>query len=139
MQNQRRKGAIVMIPPPGKTSVIFIDDINMPETEFYGAQPPIELLRQYQDYKGFYDRKSNQWKMIESAVLICAAAPPGGCRSVITPRFTRHFNVMNIQKTSEESLAKIFSSILNGFMKDQNFKPEIKQLGENESLVKATL
>lgn len=103
--------------PAGKKLVIFVDDLNMPETEEYGAQPPIELLRQFQDYKGFYDRTKLFWKQVVDTTIVCSAAPPGGGRSPTTPRFTRHFNVLCLPEPAEAVMKKIFGSILGGFLK----------------------
>lgn len=71
--------------------LIFIDDVNMPEKQTYGAQPPIELLRTLIDFRGFYDRQTFVWKEIEKFTIVCAAAPPSGGRQPLTPRFMRHF------------------------------------------------
>ena len=48
----------------------------------------------------------------------------GGGRNQITPRFLRHFNMLSIPSPSDLSLAKIFKTIVEGFLKP--FVPEVK-------------
>jgi len=111
--------------PPGKRVAIFIDDINMPAVEEYGAQPPIELLRLLIDKSGMFDRKEWEWKQVLDSTLVAAAAPPSGGRAVITPRFTTHFNVICMPQATQGVLAKIFSAILDGFLKNNNFQEPV--------------
>ena len=55
--------------PGGKKVAIFIDDVNMPDTDEYGSQMPIELLRQFLELRGIYD-KQLYWKDIEGTTTI---------------------------------------------------------------------
>eukprot|EP00924_Labyrinthula_sp_SR-Ha-C_P002719 maker-scaffold_13-snap-gene-5.1-mRNA-1 protein AED:0.01 eAED:0.01 QI:0/0/0/1/0.66/0.42/7/0/4146 len=106
--------------PVNKKVVIFVDDINMPFVEEYGAQQPIELLRFMLDMKGLYDRNKLFFKHIEDTVLSVAAAPPGGGRNKLTPRFKRHFNIINLNPADKDTLAYIFGHIFGGFIKGFN-------------------
>ncbi|CAK8985673.1 unnamed protein product [Durusdinium trenchii] len=121
--------------PVNKTNVILIDDVNMPLVEEYGAQPPIELLRQFQDQRGFFDRKKHEWKDIENTTLLLCAAPPGGGRNQMTARFTRHSQVVCMPPTSEEAMSTIFGSIISGFL--GRFKSEVQGLAN--ASVQATI
>lgn len=63
----------------------------MPQPDPYQSQPPLELLRQFLDSRGFYDSKKLQWKEVHDVTLLAACAPPGGGRSTINDRLLRHF------------------------------------------------
>jgi hypothetical protein len=106
---KRRKGTFG--PPIGTTGIIFVDDMNMPEVETYGAQPPIELLRQLVDFEGYYDLKEKSWVHIVDTVMCCAMGPPGGGRNGTTPRFLRHFHLLCVDSFDDDTLTLIFSTI----------------------------
>ncbi|XP_019373751.1 PREDICTED: dynein heavy chain 6, axonemal [Gavialis gangeticus] len=115
--------------PGHKRVVIFVDDLNMPKLDRYGSQPPIELLRQYLDFGGFYDRDKLFWKEIQDVTIASACAPPGGGRNPVTPRFIRHFAMLCLPTPSEHSLKQIFQAILKGFLAD--FSQAVKQNATN--------
>ncbi|XP_014255049.1 dynein heavy chain 3, axonemal isoform X1 [Cimex lectularius] len=109
--DRRRKG--VFGPAMGKMCILFVDDMSMPQKEKYGAQPPIELLRQLMDHGHWYDLKNTNRIDIVDILFLGAMVPPGGGSNSVTPRFTRHMNIFSIDAFEDSTLSKIFTSILD--------------------------
>ena len=113
--DKRRKN--LLGPPSGKKMIIFVDDLNMPVLEEYGAQPPIELLRQIVDNGGFYDQKKvGLFKNVADTQFVMSCGPPGGGRNTLTPRMVRHCHMLTTPDLSTESMERIFQCILGGFL-----------------------
>ncbi|CAH0689857.1 unnamed protein product [Chilo suppressalis] len=128
--DKRRKG--VFGPPIGCYSVVFVDDVSMPQAETYGAQPPIEVLRQGIDLGLWYDRKTNVAMHLIDVQFMCAMGKPTPGAKLVTPRFSRHFSFFCIDEFDDDTLKVIFGRIMlwhldtRGFSKD--FDPCIEEL-----------
>ena len=133
---KRRKG--VYGPPIGKKMMVFVDDVNMPQLEEYGAQPPIELLRQYLDHGGWYNHTKDNvdFRDVVECLILCAMGPPGGGRNPITQRFTRHFNSIAVPAFDDVTLKKIFGTLLDWIL-TKGFPSSMRIL--SQSIVAATV
>ena len=115
-------------PVAGCVYVMFVDDLNMPQREKYFAQPPIELLRQWCDHGGWYDRKEGWFRRIVDTVLVSAMGPPGGGRNPITARMVRHFNVLNFTAMDRDTEVHIFRTVLGARLGSPDFDASIPPL-----------
>lgn len=109
----------------------------MPEVETYGAQPPIELLRQLIDSGGWYDLKEKSWRSIVDTSVVAAMGPAGGGRNGVTPRFLRHFNLLCFSEFDDATLKRIFITVISWHFTQYSFSADVTAIGAE--IVDATL
>ena len=115
-------------PMGGKSLVIFIDDFNMPKLTSLESpfQPPLELVRLWIDYHGWYDRVRCTWKHVLDSQLLVSMGHPGGGRNQICGRTQSRFNLINVAFPAGSQIVRIFEAILSSKFND--YDQETKQL-----------
>jgi dynein heavy chain len=85
------------------------------------------LLRQYLDQGGWYEHKDKEkpFRNIIDTVLISAMGPPGGGRSFITPRILGHYYMLSLTCFEDETLNRIFSTILKWHLNVGGFSADV--------------
>lgn len=127
-------------PEDSKTQmVIFIDDVNMPTKEIYGAQSPIELLRMMLDHSFWYDLETLEPKYLVNLNFAVSMGPPSTGRNTVTSRFARHFFVHYTCPYDNNSLKLIFSSILEWQFQSASPKYLPSVVAMKDTIVNSTL
>ncbi|XP_055373637.1 dynein beta chain, ciliary [Condylostylus longicornis] len=99
-------------PPGNKNMLYFVDDMNMPEVDKYGTVQPHTLIRQFMDYKHWYDRVKMILKDIHSCQFVSCMNPSAGSFT-IDPRLQRHFCSFAVNQPGSDALHHILNSILS--------------------------
>ncbi|KAM3963696.1 LOW QUALITY PROTEIN: dynein heavy chain 2, axonemal kl-2 [Aphomia sociella] len=123
---KRTKGNYV--PAGGKKMIAFLDDMNMPVRDEYGAQPPLELVRLWHDYGFWFDRQKQWRKHIKDMVVCGAAGPAGGARCPLPARLLSRFHALFLPPPAQQQLVNIFGTMLSQHL--QEFDEETKTVGK---------
>lgn len=65
------------------------------------------------------------FKNIVDTVFVAAMGPPGGGRTFVTPRILRHFSLVSLANFDDDTLSRIFGTILDWYFKKMNFSHDI--------------
>ncbi|OHS98393.1 Dynein heavy chain family protein [Tritrichomonas foetus] len=99
-------------PLPEKKLVFFLDSLNSIKPEEYGSQPALELLRQLNDYNGWYHIKNMEFiRVADTNVYGMMGQPGGGCFQ-ISDRLMRHYFMLHVPKYKQPTLQIIMNSLM---------------------------
>ncbi|CAB3248907.1 unnamed protein product [Arctia plantaginis] len=125
-------------PPGGKFMIYFVDDMNMPEVDTYGTVQPHTLIRQFMDYRHWYDRQKLTLKDISQCMFLACMNPTAGSFT-IDSRLQRHFCTFAISFPGMDACHHIYKQILSQHLSNVNNKYVTPVIRYAETLVSTAL
>nr|XP_049704637.1 dynein beta chain, ciliary-like [Helicoverpa armigera] len=118
-------------PPGSKFMIYFVDDMNMPEVDTYGTVQPHTLIRQFMDYKHWYDRQKLTLKDISNCMFVACMNPTAGSFT-IDSRLQRHFCTFAVSFPGLDACHHIYKSILGQHLSNSanKFVPQVYRYTE---------
>lgn len=111
----------------GEKIIMFFDDLNMPKPDKFGSIPPLEVLREFLSYGGFYIPKSLQWKTIHDISLIASYTLDAGTRQRNElDRILSKFNTFCFPQPSSKALHHIYVTEFAKFLDWNEFNGEVR-------------
>lgn len=121
-----------------KAMIYFLDDMNMPEVDLYYTIQAHTIIRQFMDYKSWYDRTDFVLKDIQKCQFVGAFNPTAGSFT-IDPRLQRHFNTFAVSEPSDLVIRAIYFNILSQYLKDPANELPKKVIDQCETIVDASI
>ncbi|XP_041969099.1 dynein beta chain, ciliary-like [Aricia agestis] len=125
-------------PPGSKFMIYFVDDLNMPEVDTYGTVQPHTLIRQFMDYRHWYDRQKLTLKDISNCMFVSCMNPTAGSFT-IDPRLQRHFCTFAVSFPGLDACQHIYLQILSQHLASPLNKFNVGVQRYAETLVDAAL
>ncbi len=107
-----KKAGRCYAPARNNFMIYHVDDLNMPEVDRFGTVAAHQIIRQFMDYRHWYDRSKLTLKDIQNCQFVACMNPTAGSFT-IDPRLQRHFCSFAVGIPCEDSMYTIYHTILS--------------------------
>lgn len=129
-------GGLVLSPPGSKWGVLFIDEINLPQSkqsQLTDVVPVIQFLRHMIEHGGYYNSECD-FVRIERLQLVGACNPPP-LRRALPSSLLRHFFILRVDHPCLDSLEMIYEAFASTFEAQRLVKPMLQVYSQLRSAV----
>lgn len=109
---KRRRG--IYGPRMGKKLTVFVDDLNLPCKQIFGAQRPLEIFREILTFGGSHHEKSKEFRQIKDTSFLTAYTCPS--LNTLPPRLLQHFHAIALLPLTLEDMNWIFSNTTKWYL-----------------------
>lgn len=114
--------------------IFHVDDLNMPAVDRFGTVEAHQVIRQFMDYRHWYDRSKLTLKDIHNCQFVACMNPTAGSFT-IDPRLQRHFCSFAVGTPCEDSMYTIYHTILSQHLSLESNRFSIQHLKISSPLV----